>query len=66
MPLRLSDRSAYDAPFGGELPGSFDGNDSQLLTGCVVEEAHRGDPDLVVDPQLSECDGLLLLYMKNG
>jgi hypothetical protein len=41
----------------GELSGLFDGDDSQLLPGGVIEKTDGRNADLVVDPQLSECDG---------
>jgi len=40
-----------------ELSGLFDGDDSQLLPGGVIEKTDGWNADLVVDPQLSECDG---------
>jgi len=60
----LSQRGHLDQiqlAFCGELPRPLDGNDPQYLAGGVIEEADLGDADLLVDPQLSECDGLLLL-----
>jgi hypothetical protein len=51
---------------GGKLSGSLDGDDSQLLACGVVEQADGGDADLVVDPELSECDRRgLLVDIKN-
>jgi len=49
-----------------ELSRPLDGDDSQLLTGGVVEQANGRDADLVVDPELSECDRRgLLVDIKN-
>jgi hypothetical protein len=51
---------------GGELSRSFDGHDAQLFAGGVVEQADGRDADLVVDPELSECDRRgLLVDIKN-
>jgi hypothetical protein len=51
---------------GGELPRPLDGDDSQLFASRVVEEADGRDADLVVDPELSECDRRgLLVDIKN-
>jgi len=51
---------------GGELSRSFDGHDSQLFAGGVVKQPDRGDANLVVDPELSECDRRgLLVDIKN-
>jgi hypothetical protein len=46
----------------GKLSCSLDGDDSQLLARRVIEQADARDADLVVDPELSECDrrGLLV------
>jgi hypothetical protein len=50
----------------GELSGSLDGDDSQLFACGVVEQADGRDTDLVVDPELSECDRRgLLVDIKN-
>jgi hypothetical protein len=47
---------------GCELPCLLNGDDSQLFACGVVEEADGRDADLVVNPELSECDrrGLLV------
>jgi len=51
---------------GGELSRSLYGHDSQLLAGGVVEQADGRDANLVVDPELSECDRRgLLVDIKN-
>jgi hypothetical protein len=51
---------------GGELSCPLDGDDSQLLAGGVIEETDSRDADLVVDPELSECDRRgLLVDIKN-
>jgi hypothetical protein len=50
----------------GELSRSLDGHDSQLFTSGVVKQADGRDADLVVDPELSECDRRgLLVDIKN-
>ena len=63
-------RSHFDQvqfTLGGELPRPLDGDDPQLFAGGVVEETDGGDADLVVDPQLSECDRRgLLMDKKTG
>jgi hypothetical protein len=49
-----------------ELSRPLDGDDPQLLARGVVEQADGGDADLVVDPELSECDRRgLLMDIKN-
>jgi hypothetical protein len=51
---------------GGELSRSLDRDNSQLLAGGVVKQADGWDADLVVDPELSECDRRgLLVDIKN-
>jgi hypothetical protein len=51
---------------GCELPRPLDGDDSQLFACGVVEQADRRDADLVVNPELSECDRRgLLVDIKN-
>jgi hypothetical protein len=51
---------------GCELSCSLDGHDPQLLAGGVVEQADGWDADLVIDPELSECDRRgLLVDIKN-
>jgi hypothetical protein len=51
---------------GCELPRPLDGDDSQLFACGVVEQADGRDADLVVDPELSECDRRgLLVDIKN-
>jgi len=51
---------------GGKLSCSLDGDDPQLLARGVVEQANGWDADLVIDPELSECDRRgLLVDIKN-
>ena len=66
----LGQRGDFDQvqlTLGGELPRPLDGDDPQLFTCGVVEETDGGNSDLVVDPQLSECDRRgLLMDKKTG
>ena len=48
-------------PLLGQRSGPFDGNDAERLVGRVVEQPDLWNADLVVDPELSECDVVVLL-----
>jgi hypothetical protein len=39
------------------LLGSLQWDDAECFLGGVVEQANLRDPDLVIDPELSESDG---------
>ena len=61
--MRLGgDLDQVQLPLSGQSSGSIYGNDAERFAVGVIEQPDLWDADLVVDPELSECDvvGLLL------
>jgi hypothetical protein len=47
-----------ELPLDRQLPGPLHGNDPESLARCVIEESNAGDSDLLIDPELTKCDGV--------